>query len=176
MTTWIKEKQIIEELERHFRCEWRGYHGINHWSRVQKNGLLLAEKEKTRKDVVTLFSLFHDSARENEGYDIEHGIRGIHVLDKFKGVYFDIDDKGYYEVKEAIVGHSNGYTTHQSIHVKVCWDADRLDLARVGIEPLPQHLCTSTARQQSFIDEAIKRSFTLIDFEFPKFTPLKPKI
>jgi uncharacterized protein len=28
-----------------------------------------------------------------------------------------------------------------------CWDADRLDLGRVGIQPKPELLCTDTARE-----------------------------
>jgi len=169
MPTWIKEQALLSELKKRFRCDWLGYHGINHWSRVQKNGLGLAEKEGARKDVVTLFSLFHDSARENEGgYDTGHGSRALPLMDELRGVLFDIDDEGYAEVREAIMGHSEGRCTHPSIHVKVCWDADRLDLYRVGYEPDPRYLCTKSARKQAMIDEAVKRSSSVFDFEFPE--------
>jgi uncharacterized protein len=30
--------------------------------------------------------------------------------------------------------------------MQVCWDADRLDLGRVGIIPKPDRLCTNAAR------------------------------
>ena len=35
---------------------------------------------------------------------------------------------------EALTYHSDGYTVGD-ITVKVCWDADRLDLGHVGIRP-----------------------------------------
>ena len=171
MPTWIKEQPLLSELKKRFRCDWLGYHGINHWSRVQKNGLILAEREGARKDIVTLFSLFHDSAREDEGYDTGHGIRALPLMDGLRGVFFDIDEEGYAEVREAIEGHSDGKCTHPSIHVKVCWDADRLDLYRVGYEPHPRYLCTPSARKQAMIDEAVQRSRTTPDFEFPDFQP-----
>jgi hypothetical protein len=34
------------------------------------------------------------------------------------------------------------------ITVQTCWDADRLDLPRVGIQPLPQFLCTEAAKKR----------------------------
>lgn len=169
MPIWIKEQPLLAELKKRFRCDWLGYHGINHWSRVQKNGLILAGKEGARKDIVTLFSLFHDSAREDEGYDTGHGIRALPLMDELRGVLFDIDEEGYAEVREAIAGHSEGRCSHPGIHVKVCWDADRLDLYRVGEEPQPRYLCTRSARRQAIIHEAVKRSETTFDFEFPDF-------
>jgi uncharacterized protein len=38
-------------------------------------------------------------------------------------------------------GHTEGDPTLQA-----CWDADRLDLGRVGITPKPHRLCTDAAR------------------------------
>ena len=43
----------------------------------------------------------------------------------------------------------------------VCWDADRLDLARVGIDPHPDYLCTALARRRDTIEEAVMRSCPL---------------
>ena len=40
----------------------------------------------------------------------------------------------------------------------VCWDADRLDLARVGIVPNPKYLCAAYARRPDVIQAAINRS------------------
>jgi uncharacterized protein len=38
--------------------------------------------------------------------------------------------------------------------IRACWDADRLDLGRVGIEPHPELLCTPLARERHTIREA----------------------
>ena len=46
---------------------------------------------------------------------------------------------------EALKYHSDGYT-EADITVQVCFDADRLDLGRVGIKPAPHRLCTASAK------------------------------
>ena len=42
--------------------------------------------------------------------------------------------------------------------VQTCWDADRLDLGRVGIRPLAERLCTDVARDPVLIEWAYQRS------------------
>jgi uncharacterized protein len=44
------------------------------------------------------------------------------------------------------------------ITIQTCWDADRLDLGRVGIVPDPARLCTVAARDPDLIRWAIERS------------------
>jgi uncharacterized protein len=39
-----------------------------------------------------------------------------------------------------------------------CWDADRLDLGRVGIRPDPARLCNEAARHPKLLSEAYERS------------------
>ena len=58
---------------------------------------------------------------------------------------------------EALTYHSDGYT-EGNITVQVCWDADRLDLGRVGIRPDPDRLCTNTAKSPFVLEEAYQRS------------------
>ena len=60
-------------------------------------------------------------------------------------------------LSEALTYHSDGYTVGD-ITVKVCWDADRLDLGRVGIRPAPERLCTDTAKSSFVLEEAYQRS------------------
>ena len=45
----------------------------------------------------------------------------------------------------AIRDHTAGYV-HQDTTVSVCWDADRLELPRVGIPTNPDYLGTQAAR------------------------------
>ena len=58
---------------------------------------------------------------------------------------------------EALIHHSEGYT-EGDVTVRVCWDADRLDLGRVGIEPKLDRLCTETARNDDVLFWAKARS------------------
>ena len=44
------------------------------------------------------------------------------------------------------------------ITVQTCWDADRLDLGRVGIRPHPKYLCTAVAKGAGVLQGAYLRS------------------
>ncbi|HWH05710.1 MAG TPA: hypothetical protein VNT23_04665, partial [Gaiellaceae bacterium] len=51
-------------------------HGERHWRTVGANGLWLAERTAgADAHVVLLFALLHDTMRENDDYDPEHGPR-----------------------------------------------------------------------------------------------------
>ena len=50
-----------------------GFHGFDHWMRVQHNGRLLADVEGANLKVLELFSLLHDTQRLNEDEDSSHG-------------------------------------------------------------------------------------------------------
>jgi uncharacterized protein len=53
--------------------------------------------------------------------------------------------------------HTDGLT-EADITVQTCWDADRLDLARVSIQPKPRYLCTQAAKDPDVILEASDRA------------------
>ncbi|HEY5635476.1 MAG TPA: hypothetical protein VIS77_01130 [Burkholderiales bacterium] len=57
----------------------------------------------------------------------------------------------------ACTHHSDGLQEAE-VTVQVCWDADRLDLGRVGQVPDPDRLCAPAARDASLIDWAYKQS------------------
>ena len=54
-------------------------HGISHWKRVERNGLLLATLE-CYVTVIRLFAYLHDSCREDDSYDEEHGPRAAKMI------------------------------------------------------------------------------------------------
>lgn len=153
----IKINELMKYLRGHFRLDWTGIHGAPHWSRVLLNGTKIAQAEGARLDVVTLFAFLHDHERINDGDDWGHGPRAALNAKKLRGTYFDIDDKGFDLLLEAMCGHSTG-DIKGDITVITCYDADRLDLGRVGTMPLPKYLCTATAKDPDFIKEAFQRS------------------
>ena len=57
----------------------------------------------------------------------------------------------------AIRHHSDG-ATHPDPTIATCWDADRLDLGRVGIRPDPDRLCTEAARNREVLEWAYRNS------------------
>lgn len=122
----------------------RGYHGVVHWARVLENGLRIAEANGADREVVALFALFHDARRVNENRDDDHGLRGGEFARSLRGDLVHLDDRRFELLFEACRLHTDGLTTGDPT-LLACWDADRLDLGRVGITPDPKLLGTPTA-------------------------------
>jgi len=122
-----------------------GYHGIVHWARVLENGLRVAEATHADREVVTLFALFHDARRVNDDWDPGHGQRGGDLAWSLRGGLVHLEDARFDLLYEACRLHTDGHTTGDPT-LLACWDADRLDLGRVGIHPAPHRLCTDAAR------------------------------
>jgi uncharacterized protein len=57
----------------------------------------------------------------------------------------------------AVRHHSDGLI-EADVTVQTCWDADRLDLGRVGIIPRADRLCTEQARDPLVFERAFARS------------------
>ncbi|MGB5442704.1 MAG: hypothetical protein WBN57_08770 [Gammaproteobacteria bacterium] len=149
--------KLIPSLREQFRLDWRGIHGVSHWARVRRNGLLLAESTGASTAVVELFAFLHDSCRRNDGHDPEHGARAAVFAKSLQGFVFTLSSRELAALVEACQGHTHGRTS-DNVTVQTCWDADRLDLGRVGIRPRPERLCTDTARQPEIIEWAYMRS------------------
>ena len=120
-----------------------GLHGPRHWIRVSRTGLKLARATAgADQEVVHMFALFHDSRRVNEKKDPDHGLRGAELarsmrdthLMHLNGVQFEL-------LRYACVHHTDGETSTNPT-IGCCWDADRLDLGRVGINPEAENLST----------------------------------
>ena len=153
----LASRALLRHLRERFAIDWHGYHGAAHWARVRLNGLALAGPTGANAHVVELSSFFHDACRVNEGRDAGHGQRGGELARALRGTYFEASDEEMELLVLACDGHSGG-GIDADITVQDCWDADRLDLARVGTMPKAKYLCTEQARQQQVIDQAVQRS------------------
>ena len=67
MAGTLNVTELIEAVLTENALPWDGPHGVMHWGRVLENGLRLAEDTGVSRDIVTLFAVFHDSRRFNEG-------------------------------------------------------------------------------------------------------------
>lgn len=121
-------------------------HGPAHWRRVERNGLLLATRTGADIEVVRLFALFHDSRRENDGWDEGHGARGAEYATALRGREYLLNDSQFDLLHYACVWHTD-QRHHEDPTIGTCWDADRLDLGRVGIIPNPDHMSTEFGRE-----------------------------
>lgn len=130
---------------REFRCDPDSVHGPEHWRRVERNGLLLATRTGAIVEVVRLFAVFHDARREHDDWDDRHGAAGAAYAASFRGVLFDLPDPQFDRLRYACVWHTHGRLSKDPT-IGTCWDADRLDLGRVGIAPRAAYLSTAFAR------------------------------
>lgn len=141
--------KIITRLTKSFILDIEGIHGINHWLRVMTNGLILADQEKVSKSIPILFALSHDIFRNNDDFDPLHGERAAKAIDILKS-HVNLTQEEILIVKEACKYHSDGKTTEEK-EIGICWDADRLDLMRVGLYPDEKYLSTKTAKIEGLI-------------------------
>ncbi len=156
MPSFVLSRALIVHIKEQFLLDWLGVHGVPHWARVLVNARRLAKRTGANLRVVELFSFFHDSQRQSEGTDPEHGPRAAQWISSLNGRFFSLDDHELQLLQTACKDHSKGYTTGD-ITVCTCWDADRLNLGRVGIKPDPAFLCTQIARDKAIIEWAFER-------------------
>ena len=151
--------ELISYLKDHYVLDWeRSYHGLEHWRRVEYNGLLIAESNGADVLVVSLFAYLHDSCRVNEMRDQDHGYRAkLFILDELQPRFLNLPAEQLNQLTEACAFHTDGLTRAEPT-IQACWDADRLDLGRVGIKPHAQFLCTAYARHPQVIEDAYQRS------------------
>lgn len=142
----MKKSEIVKLALERFQLDRDGIHGVAHWSRVSYHGEVLREIEGGDLEVIRMFSFFHDCCRESDGHDVLHGDRaGEYVKSLYDSGKIRLTDSQMEVLLLAMRGHT-GEIYHSDKTVQCCWDADRLDLGRVGIQPDPFYLNTDTAK------------------------------
>jgi uncharacterized protein len=166
---------VLHRVLEDYTLPWNGAHGVAHWARVLENGLRLAEESGAVVEVVQLFAVLHDCRRFNEHNDPDHGPRAAELARSLRGEVFDLVDVHFRLLHRACAGHTRE-RTHPDVTIQTCWDADRLDLGRVGMMPDPRYLSTEIAKRRDticwadgratlgFIPEIVKREWG-IDLE-----------
>lgn len=139
----------IMEVREFAKNGWKlgSTHGLSHWQRVERNGIILSmENGRIRDDinikVVRFFAYLHDKCRLNDWTDIEHGVRSANMLPTIRETILkDFTDEEVSLLENACRYHTTAHRTGNPT-IDVCFDADRLDLGRVGILPDPKRMAT----------------------------------
>ncbi len=148
--------KALAEVRPQFRLHFQhGVHGLPHWSRVWFHGRQLAEAVDVDPAILAWFAFLHDSQRHTDHRDPLHGQRAADFAVKLRrsGVITELEDADFERLCEAMRLHSDGHTEADAA-LRACWDADRLDLWRVGIRPDPNRLCTAHARSLAVMARA----------------------
>ena len=126
--------------------EHASIHGPDHWARVERNGLYVAQKTGADKMIVQLFAVFHDCMRWNENIDPGHGRRGAEYAVQIKNEFINISSNDFDKFYYACEWHTDQIKT-DDITIAACWDADRLDIGRVGFILDPQYMNSKPAQE-----------------------------
>ena len=139
---------VLDEANR----PWSRDHGDWHWRAVALAGSeLLEQSPDADLTLVFLFALLHDTKRENEFRDSEHGSRAADYLRTLiERDIVRLAENRLEKLALALRYHNDPVITDEPT-VGVCWDSDRLNLWRVGTQPVPERLCTEAARSPRMI-------------------------
>lgn len=121
-------------------------HGYAHSLRVNYNIQLLGKKMNVQDSELyqmRLFAYWHDIVRYNDGYDPEHGKRAADIINKNRN-HYNLRDFSAEQIDNLCFACEHHTTMHRSGNtlIDICFDADRLDLQRVGIIPEPYKMAT----------------------------------
>jgi uncharacterized protein len=140
---------VLDEAKKVFKLDLkRSLHGPEHWEQVERNVIKLAKNiPGCNVKVARLFAILHDCKRQDEEIDKGHGKRAAEFAQElYDNGMLDIDFEQFFTLKFAIKHHNEG-TVSNNPTIGVCWDADRLDLPRVGITPVANRFSTKFVRE-----------------------------
>lgn len=140
---------IVQAVLERATCVRSSVHGLDHWQRVATVGAVLAQEVPgADPEVVHLFGYLHDAMRNSDGEDLDHGRRASGLARELRaeGV-FTLSDPQMKLLERACDKHTYGAVSENPT-IGVCWDADRLDLPRVGIQVAERYLSTEPAKQR----------------------------
>lgn len=147
-------EKLKEYLKEHTDRWYSPYHGIEHWDRVWENAQTIGWNTEADMEVVEYFAYLHDSQRWDEGEDTEHGPRAAGFWKEHRDL-FNLTDAQFKILLKAVSGHTvamPGDKAGDDPTLAVCWDADRLDIGRVGKVVNADYLFTDFARDLIDID------------------------
>lgn len=141
-------------------------HGSAHWVRVAEYGRLLANAEgldRRLQRCVEIFGWVHDLERRRDGEDVSHGERAAAKIEtEWRGLLgAHLSAAEIALLARAVRYHSDSLSAAEAVreglfedvHIRealiekvvgCCWDADRLDLLRLGIRPSGRYMSTNS--------------------------------
>ncbi|CAH7421579.1 hypothetical protein VCHA53O466_50393 [Vibrio chagasii] len=157
-TIKVNPKVVEVAVERFIFSHANSEHGISHWLRVMGNGFAIAQKnDQVDPAVIFWFALFHDSCRENEYTDPEHGLRASQLLREHRSE-IALSDEQFEKLCVACETHSLPIIQEDPT-VAACHDADRLDLGRVSKTTRAEYLGLEESKDPDFLSACISNGY-----------------
>jgi uncharacterized protein len=156
----MRYRKLWRDVSKNKRSASSPIHGLAHWKRVFENGLIIAKETGANIELVELFALFHDSCRLNDGKDPDHGRRAAAWVASMRSDLQDLLEDLFQVLLVALRDHTHVRHT-DNIHIATCWDADRLDLDRVGKTPKEEFMNTKIGKMMSSIQACYSKNSIL---------------
>lgn len=154
----MKPEKLLPDVIAQFALDPDGLHGMPHWARVLENARRLALDTDVNPDVLELFAILHDARRISDGEDRDHGLRSAELAIYCRDRGYLLEDEDFSRLHLAIIGHNKRCSDPGDETIRICWDAEQLDLGRLGITPRAHCMYTAGGRDPSMIAWADNRS------------------
>jgi uncharacterized protein len=141
-------EEVVEYALSKFRCDAGSIHGLTHWRTVAENGERLCPDTGADPKVVRLFAYLHDHCRLDDEGDPDHGKRAADGLRQIPAPLLNATPAQMKLLDYAIRHHVDGDVSDDPT-IGTCWDADRLDLGRVGIIPDERYMSTVRGKEHA---------------------------
>lgn len=127
-------------------------HGELHWRAVARAGLRIRDlAPRLDPRVMIAFGMLHDCRRETDDWDPEHGERAALVASRSCPLKRLLGAEGRAVVAEACRLHERGMSRPDAPELGACWDADRVNLVRLGFRLDPRYF-TILSREDGTLD------------------------
>ena len=125
-------------------CQNLGIHGIPHLRRVSFIAGRIANFYGENVESAVVAGFLHDCARTDDGGGKRHAYDSAVLAKRVLAQFYPHLDSA--RICKCIELHTDGKITTDRLLGSV-WDADRLDLSRLGYKIIPELLSTDTARR-----------------------------
>jgi len=125
-------------------CSGLVVHGMAHLRRVAYTAGRIAGATGENVEGAIVAGFLHDCARTDEGGGNSHAHASAEIARELMGRFYPHLDMG--RLCEGIARHADGTATADLL-IGSIWDADRLDLRRLGIHVEADMLSTALARR-----------------------------
>ena len=139
---------MVQQVEARCRpsclCDGLGLHGIPHLRRVASTAGRLAAAVGEDVEAAVIAGFLHDCARVHDGGGTRHAHDSADLAKEILATFYPHVDSD--RLCDGIAHHADGTVTDDPL-IGSLWDADRLDLIRLGRETRPHLLSTGLARR-----------------------------
>jgi uncharacterized protein len=142
-------------------------HGTQHWLQTAATGHRIVQRvPEADAAVVLVFAVVHDALRHGDGSDPDHGARAAALVeDLARSGTLTLSATQLELLTAACRDHSLPRVSEDPT-IAACWDADRLDLNRIGVVPAEEWLSLAVSRELALVRETSPLSWLTVHQRF----------